>query len=449
MRVEAKEDYGGTRNSMAHRFVLLAKRIRRSIHLTRSEPGTLLRLANSIARLLTWIVGIIIVLLTLSSFLTEEVSKILKFIDLRLLTISAKMFAVVLSLYCFLFFCDVASRFKDTIVPSLQKRFPNLKTNSSTAKYAILHSLPNATVGCAIEMFAHPYLDRRLEDNGWATGDIEIIDSKLNFHITMELNYVPQKMSNDSIKYCLSKYEFPFSDASEKLQLEVSRTKWNVLRNVVPSIVANETLRHKLISIFPSDHKVPHSFCLHVVCLTSDNRFLALERSRNTWYHPGAFSVSFEEQLSYHDFEVKDCLPAESWFRRTLCEEVFPLVGPYDKKPEEIWAAVNQSVEFMRVWSCFLEEDTGNVSLMGVARLHLTVDELVQKCSKLENQFNSKRDDEGRLYFMDVGEVEGLILSGHSTATNLFGSRAERKIIEKVHPTSLYRLSMVYRCLID
>ncbi len=322
----------------------------------------------------------------------------------------------------------------------------------STKRFVEAHHIDRLAIGSAIEVFCHPYLDKRLEDNGWDPSSIRIIDTKarlsgITVDATLPVLTPSASGSENNPKYTLAKYETPFTDASESLSLFVARTDWHTVQNARALLSADETLRHKKVDFTLQNNQTPSSLCLHFVCLTRDNKFLALRRNHATAYYPNALSISFEEQFSHEDMIMGEDRRAEVWFQRSLCEEVFPASGLYHADPRAAWDAVSQYVEFKRIWSCILEEDIGNFSLVGVCRLALESGELVETFRALELKYNCRRDDEGRLCIMDKAEVDALLRTGHSTCRKLYFPAADPETVSAVHPTSLYRASLVSACL--
>jgi hypothetical protein len=130
-----------------------------------------------------------------------------------------------------------------------------------------------------------------------------------------------------------------------------------------------------------------------------------------------------------------------------MCEEVLPLVGLHSRDPQAAEQIALQYIQFMRIWSCFFDETTGNFNLMGVAKLKLEAQELVATFDQLKRDHNTVRDIEGRMFIMSPDEVEGLLQSGHSTATSLIRPGEGALPITALHPSSLYRAARVASCL--
>ncbi|MBG1231744.1 hypothetical protein [Aestuariivirga litoralis] len=317
----------------------------------------------------------------------------------------------------------------------------------STKRYCEKYGILNSGSGSAIEIFAHPFLDRDLSDNGWNTGDV-VIELEKEFFTSqgiVEKNKVVPGANND--KYFLRSFRHLFADDSEKLRLTLGRTDWVNLVNVKDKLMADEPLRHKIVkSDFKTKNAVPSSFCLHFVCLTKDNEFLALKRNNSTEYHPNAMSVSFEEQVARVDVERGSDFRAENWFQRAICEEVFPLTGFFEKNPAAAWDAVSQYVEFKRIWTGILEEDVGNFSLFGVMKINLSAAELVVKSRALEDEHKTKRDDEGRLYVFRKDDVLDYLQTGRARCRQLYWPE-KFEDVTLMHPTSLYRAEWVMACL--
>lgn len=317
----------------------------------------------------------------------------------------------------------------------------------STRAFMNIHKMSNPALHTVVEIFAHPYLDKSIEDNGWRPDQVRIIDTKIDFSVPDELQSEEFISGDDNDKYSLSEFEFPFSDSGTNLVLSVKRTKWSTLQRALKKTINSDELRHIYLSPDPAKSKIPSSLCLHFVCLTSDDKILSLRRREQAAYYPGAYSISFEEQLSHEDMLVGESSRARAWFRRALCEEIFPLTGVYDTNPGAAWEAVEKYVRFMNIWSGFIEEDTGNYSLSGVCKLNLSVKQLVDVSGALSAEFNSRRDDEGRLYYFTILGLEEMMSNGHTTAQSLYNPQEPAVVVDSLHPSGYYRASMVLNCL--
>lgn len=318
----------------------------------------------------------------------------------------------------------------------------------STQRFIETKGLGNHAYGCAIEIFTHPFVDRNLRDNGWECTEIDM-DTEKGFTDSSKFVDKNQFVSGENgAKFFLRRFEQPFVDNSKRLNLTLGRTDWINVINTRDKLAADEQLRHSSIDVQFQLNSVPSSFCLQFVCLTKDFEFLALKRHEDAAYHPKKMSISFEEQLATEDIERAKESRVEAWFQRALCEEVFPLVGLHKRNPAAAWDAISDAVIFKRIWSCFLEEDTGNISLMGVTQLNLTATELVSFSRQLETQYKSRRDNEGRLFVFRKDNILDLLQTGRAECRSLFNS-SHTEFVSEMHPTSLYRAAGVMACLQD
>lgn len=303
------------------------------------------------------------------------------------------------------------------------------------------------TIGGAIEVFAHPNNDGGIDDNGWALRDVHIAGEKQPFVAPKELNPNILVPGENGRKYSLVGFTTPFKDDSENLRLMVRRTDWQAVRRAVSVIETDEQMRHRYSDIDPAKHRIPHSLCLHVVCLTSESEFIALKRSATAAYWPGAMSISFEEQFAESDFHEGGNSRMEAWLYRALCEELFPLVGLHSRNAAAAAAVVSEFIVSTRIWSCLFEETTGNFSLFGVVRLNVSAAQLPAIFETMKREHKTSRDDEGRLYFFSNAQIDDLLLSGHATATPLLRPDLGPESVRTLHPTSLYRAARVASCL--
>ena len=131
-----------------------------------------------------------------------------------------------------------------------------------------------------------------------------------------------------------------------------------------------------------------------------------------------------------------------SWFRRSLCEEVFPLTGPA-KSEEAIsaWQHVEGFVKSSRVWSVILEEPSASFALFGVIQLSLSPLEYRMEYYRIRGELGTRRDNEGNLYFLDRAGLKNIVLSRSASAKSIFDD--EVVLVTKLHPTSLYRAACI------
>ena len=306
-------------------------------------------------------------------------------------------------------------------------------------------------IGSAIEVFAYPFRGGRLNRLGWPPEKVTITFRGDRIALDPRLEGDFRLTGSNNPKYSLTDYEHTFSDSSDSFRLTVGETSWLDTQRARAAVSGDAVLRHALTSFEPKRHRIPGSLCLHFVCLTSEEEFICLRRKSDVAYYPSSLSISFEEQFSIVDMQAGELHRATAWFQRAICEEVLPLTGPYHDDPAKTWHVASNYVEFMRICSCFLEEDTGNYSLLGFVKLTVSSKELTIVSHALSQRYNSLRDDEGRLFCLARGEVEKLLRGERANAAVLFKPEANKleisDVVRDLHPTSLYRALRIARAL--
>ena len=246
--------------------------------------------------------------------------------------------------------------------------------------------------------------------------------------------------------YVLSRLQKPFSDAVGNLRLQVEETSFSKVSAISRALIEMGRERYVHISTNPSERRVPHALCLHVLCEFSDQQVLMMKRHQDAWYYPSAFAISFEEQLDKIDFRDGGEFAVSHLVKRAVCEELFPMLGKYHSSPLVAWAQVNDFIEFSRIWSIFIEEEIGNFSLFCHLRMAVDADSYVEVYRELKKQ-GDRRDREGRLYALRPEDVRKIlkneevyvseILVDEVEDSRMYGARIR---VDKLHPTSRYRL---------
>ena len=362
------------------------------------------------------------------------------------------------------YFSDFVAAFRETDTSARRSLFRNISVFDSTSRLVNKADIEGSKADGAIQLFSHPYNDLRIEDNCWSTDEVE-------FELTSrELRVASAHDSGENFperdrkfnKVSLLQVPMVVTDNFTPLRLSVGTTTWEyatktqaaLQRRLEPTtdtaaILKIEEERHALIAhaLDPSDPTpFPNILCLHVVCLTRDNDFLALDRSKGLHFFGGTLSISFEEQMAIKDFQSQRNRAAEEWFRRAICEEIFPL-RRYASEPDTVWPMISSHVKSMRIWSGILEETLPNFALLGVCKLGLSASELADVQNDLLLDPKNEFDNEGKHFYMTKSQVEGLVLSGHATARWLRKKNEPEVIVRSLHPTSMYRAATVLSCL--
>lgn len=319
---------------------------------------------------------------------------------------------------------------------------------ASTDRYASTLGDPQfVAIGGAITVKRHPLLTRDVYENGWHPSQFRIDKTmSLGYELAAELRENPLADPNNNKKYSLIRVQHAFREQSDHLVATVAETDWNTLRTAQRAVEPNEALRHSLISIDPSQARVPNSFCLHALVTFPDHSVLATKRLPDTPFFPNSFAFSFEEQISDHDFRGDPTAVVTNWIRRTICEELFPLTALYEEAPDIAWAQVNDFVGASRIWSIFLEELNGNFSCFAHIPLLVSREKYLEIYGTLVRRGHA-RDDEGRLYVVAREDLAKLVEQKRTSAHLLVNDASET--ISSLHPTSLYRVVHYLQALGD
>ncbi|MBY5974288.1 hypothetical protein KUV28_18170 [Ferrimonas balearica] len=331
--------------------------------------------------------------------------------------------------------------------------FGGIPRGENAAKIVQKSGYDGLIVGDAIEIVAHPFLDERLDNNGWHPAQVELDLRRGRFQVPDEIFSSANVVGENGRKFSLLSTSRPVTDDFGSLRLSLQETDYATIEGTRRITDADVGLRHAYSALNPAAHKIPNSLCLHMACVLRDNNVLAMRRRMETSYFPGAISVSFEEQLASEDFHSGGASPVENWFRRGICEEVFPMANRHVSDPKEAWDAVRRYVNDYRVWSLIFEEAVGNFSLFGVVRLNLTTAQYISAYQNLRDTYGGKRDDEGRLAIATPSQLRDFLDSGHGNvrSLNLQGGSLpgpeDDVAIGSYHPTTPYRCALLLKAL--
>lgn len=303
-------------------------------------------------------------------------------------------------------------------------------------------------IGGALEVLSPGNITRATDTNGWDPNEIDV--EVVGKHRTSDkLKATPIELAEGEVdrkKYMLSSLQAPFADSVGRLRLQLEETNYSTVSGVSREVAKMGEDRHLHISCDPTERRVPHSLCLHVLCEFQDQQILMMQRHDQAWYYPGAFSASFEEQFDEHDLRDGGEFAMGHLVSRAVCEEVLPLLGAYLDSPRLAWMQANDFVQSSRVWSVFLEEEIGNFALFCHLRLSVDVPKYVEDYRGLKRQ-GGRRDREGKLYALKPEDVPRLlknetvlvpeILVDQVDTAEVYGKRV---VVEKLHPTARFRL---------
>lgn len=341
-------------------------------------------------------------------------------------------------------------RFKETYVDEPSRLAGGIEPNESTMKFAATKSRNQFLLGGVIEVISHPFLDKRISNNGWHPDSVTIRNSRRPFEISDELKSDHVASGDNHKKYSLIRSSRPTTDDYGALNLEVATTSYQKIEGARKLTDNNVAMRHLFSDVAPENHKIPNSLCLHAIIMLSDGNVIAMKRRKQTSYFPNAISVSFEEQLAKIDFHTERSSASHNLFRRGICEEIFPLANRYEIDPNETWSRIEDYIDHYRYWSLMFEESIGNFALFGVCKMRLNLNEYIDAFVQIQNEYKGIRDDEGRLYFMTKGLIEDYLVSGHGLVNSInFFDKTDHtaEAIKSVHPTMPYRCATLLSCL--
>jgi pyrimidine deaminase RibD-like protein len=252
---------------------------------------------------------------------------------------------------------------------------------------------PSLGFGEALSLQQHPNIRE-----GWPLAKVEIRIAEaepfplprqyeLHYERYFERCYEERGFQDDGEKFMLIQNPVAFTDAPS-LVLKVRPTRYSCVQFYRDTVAPSPTEKGELIEDLVRGSLqtgFPHSFCMHMMIVTSDNRLLLTKRSPKVAYAPQTWSASAEEQLSREDLEGGSENAALNWASRLLKEELG--LPPDSFHPDNL-----------RLLSVFLEADILNISVCAYAGLHT-------KASELETKLrgSSRPDYEfSRLDFLDL-----------------------------------------------
>ena len=192
-------------------------------------------------------------------------------------------------------------------------------------------------------------------------------------------HFEEKRFRDDGEKFMLTRNPTAFSDGPS-LVLTVQPTKYSHVQYYRDNVAALWVERSTLIDDFVKGTLragFPHSFCMHMVVVTSDTKVLLTRRSPKVGYCPGTWSASVEEQLAASDFEADDAQIVLRWGRRLLHEELGLEPATYH-------------TDNLRILSLFVEADILNTALCAIAELNIdskSLDAIIRTHPRADYEF--------------------------------------------------------------
>ena len=302
-----------------------------------------------------------------------------------------------------------------------------------------------SVVGKVIEVWYHPALETMtdLPEVGVPPSEVVFCQPQpSNFADVVKACGGPRDFGKPNRKK-FGIHEFPlFTSDDENYTFKFSSTDWNTYRTVVDSIKGNPALRWAYSDVNPLKNRLPQALSLQYLVALSDGSVLAMRRKDELPVEGGRWSFSGEEGINEEDFKSTAVSVAECLFRRAFMEEVFGHRGNDAVEMNRVWVEnCSHFVHSYRIWSVFLEENTGIFQLFGVIQLNITAEELKDKRVESYSKGWGTDDNEGVWYKVTPTCLADLLLDGICTATRIHGAPEETNITkESLHATSRYRL---------
>jgi hypothetical protein len=190
-------------------------------------------------------------------------------------------------------------------------------------------------------------------------------DMKRAYHKYFKENYKKKHFERDNPNFMLEKNPTAFSD-SPSLSMHVLQTRYSEVafnRHMIRHQPGDRDALIKDLVLGSLAPSFPHTLCLHMVVVTSDDKIVTVKRSPKVDCFPNTWSVSVEERLKLEDLSGDPRTTCSRWAFRLLKEEL-GLVRPA------------YHVDDLKILSVFLEADYLNVSLCGYAQLQIDSVEL-------------------------------------------------------------------------
>jgi hypothetical protein len=373
-----------------------------------------------------------------------------------ILTLAFVVLVVLLLVLVFLAMRILNQAWKSTrpaALPEVRYAHPTVNAKKLLAKLAE-SSEDYKVIGGVIEIARHPFIVCDPVISGWdcmvgygKAGGVRIEhDHGLPFAFDEALiTGVEPPVGANNNKYSLVETPLDYLDASSSLCLKVRSTDYFTVKRFASLIhgEANTETRHDWGSIFPELQKVPNSLCLHFLVQLDDGSVLCMVRRDNSDYAQGLVSITAEEQFAEVDMHAGPEYAMNHWFRRALCEEIFPLRPTDSGMLERHWQEIKGYVKAMRVFSVFYEEEYANYSLFGYVRLGLDAGEYKEKFEDLARTHAAGRDKEGRYCLLSKENAINFALAGKGTISPIWGELTHafgENESYRPHLTSRYRL---------
>jgi hypothetical protein len=333
------------------------------------------------------------------------------------------------------------------------KYFTDLrKPGREACMFAEKHGHTEVVVGNVIEIWAHHSLETMQHLHDLGVDPQLVIFSAPNprdfSHSVQRCGGLKMFSPPNQRKYGISKLPLNTMD-DQNFTVEFFETDCDTWLTVRTAIEKDLQLRHELSHIVPEKSHVPQSMSLQFIVRFSNRDILAMKRKEGLASEPGKWSFSSEEQLHEHDFRSQSVSVAEHLFRRAFIEEIFGHRGEDEVILNRIWTEdCTRIVRSHRIWSFFLEENTGIFQTFGVFQLKINAEDLRKSHTSAVSAGWGSTDPEGHWYVVRNADIEKLLVSGACDAHRLHGD-PERTIIQDqhLHATSRYRLWRLYTAL--
>lgn len=210
---------------------------------------------------------------------------------------------------------------------------------------------------------------------GWLMGETRLHHDRTKFQLPAELaesykqyftqHYEEKGFERDNVRLMLTDVPLSLSDTTRKLSLKTKESSFSYAQFCKDVIASDQARRISFIAEINRTEqiRVPHTFALHMIVVTDDNKVLITKRGPNLHWAPNTWSCSIEEQASVDDLGGGVDGTMLKWGKRTLLEELGASDCAY-------------SDENLRLISVFLESDVLNVSLCGHVVLNISSNQL-------------------------------------------------------------------------
>jgi hypothetical protein len=241
-------------------------------------------------------------------------------------------------------------------------------------------------------------------------------------------------------KYTIVDQSSPFHDVNN-LVVTVQRTDYFTVVRASPGIAKSSEARIRYGHIDGSKSRIPQATAIQFSAIFADDQILALQRAKDAFRFPGAWSFSAEEQMAEIDLAWPEQIRMENFLLRTAVEEIFPL-GQMPK-PELLASAmayIRPHILSMQTWSLIIEDPTSTLQFFSVFELGLTTAQYKTLVRDIVQSGMGQASHEGRYFAVSLRDIEPLLSGSSIKATQLFGEDQEEILPSLLHPTSRYRL---------